>query len=69
MENLFKDWVTRTHLETVGELGCSGRVIVLAPLVSCNSCFKPGDKSWIWGRRDFDYDKRNIYVVIMFRNG
>jgi hypothetical protein len=34
---------------------------------SCYSCHKPGDKSWMRKELDYDYDKRNISMVMWHR--
>ena len=57
-----KDRITRTQLKTGSELRCSWRVS--SSCSPSDTCYKPGDKSWMRKGSGSVYDKWNIYVVI-----
>jgi hypothetical protein len=58
-----KERATRVRLKT-GMLRQGKKFLLHMWHLSCYSCCKPGDKSWMKKRPDCDFDKWSIFVVI-----
>jgi hypothetical protein len=66
-QTTFYKWATRTPLISSGELRCSGWVLQFLLRwwrLSCCSYYKTDNKPWMRKEPCYDYDKRNISVII-----
>ena len=66
-QTTFYKWATRTPLISSGELRCSGWALQFLLhwwRLSCCSYYKTDNKPWMRKEPYYDYDKRNISVII-----